>query len=383
VSAPVPRPAAAGSVDQAGERAVRRFVTVLAVTVGGLCFLFSLGNVYQLAVDLRLWGWIRPLVAPAVDLSLVALVVGIRFLARRGLSGAELRRPRLFMLAVGLAAWALNTAGAVAERDWGRAAFDSLAPGLLLGWAEVLPWFLRQFHASTHPTAPAEPSVPVPGGGPPAGNGALVPAMAASPGPAGVPAAALGGPPPASGGNGTGSGGNGTTSGSGRGARLPRGTDPAAGPVPPAPGLGNGGRNDNGGAAMDAGMRAWWAAERAAGRTPSGAELDRVCGRDPNNGTGRKARARFLREEAAGRFHAPATPPPGLPQAPQGPVPVPTVAAAPAADAPAPDPYPGPAPAAPAEPERRGPDPAPAGTGNPPRAAGPPTAPDPAGPPRR
>jgi hypothetical protein len=381
VSAPVPRPAA-GSVDQAGERAVRRFVTVLAITVGGLCFLFSLGNVYQLAVDLRLWAWIRPLVAPAVDLSLVALVVGIRFLARRGLSGAELRRPRLFMLAVGLAAWALNTAGAVAERNWGRAAFDSLAPGLLLGWAEVLPWFLRQFHASTHPTAP---SVPAPGGGPPAGNGALVPAMAASPGPAGVPAAALGGPPPASGGNGTGSGGTGTTRGSGRGAQLPRGTDPAARPVPPAPGLGNGGRNDNGPAATDAGMRAWWAAERAAGRTPTGAELDRVCGRDPNNGTGRKARARFLREEAAGRFHAPTTPPPGLPQAPQAPqdpVPVPTVAAAPAADAPAPDPHPGPDPAAPAAPGRRGPAPAPAGTGNPPRAAGPASAPDPVGSPR-
>jgi hypothetical protein len=157
-NAPAGDPAAA---DMAGELAVRRFVTVLAVVVGGLCFLFSAGNVYQLAVDLELWPWIRPLVAPAVDLSLVALVVGIRFLARRGLSGAELRRPRAFMLAVGLAAWALNTAGAVAQRDLGKAAFDSLAPGLLIGWAEVLPWFLRQFHAVTHPTED-RPPVPVP-----------------------------------------------------------------------------------------------------------------------------------------------------------------------------------------------------------------------------
>ncbi len=157
-NAPAGDPTAA---DLAGERAVRRFVTVLAVTVGGLCFLFSAGNVYQLAVDLGLWPWIRPLVAPAVDLSLVALVVGIRFLARRGLRGAELRRPRAFMLAVGLAAWALNTAGAVAQRDWGKAAFDSLAPGLLIGWAEVLPWFLRQFHAVTHP-AEDRRAVPVP-----------------------------------------------------------------------------------------------------------------------------------------------------------------------------------------------------------------------------
>jgi hypothetical protein len=162
----------AGGADQAGERGVRRFVTVLAVVVGGLCFLFSAGNVYQLAVDLGLWAWIRPLVAPAVDLSLVALVVGIRFLARRGLSGAELRRPRLFLLAVGLAAWALNTAGAVAQRDWGKAAFDSLAPGLLVGWAEVLPWFLRQFHAVTHL---AEDRAPVPTAGE-AGTTGTVPA---------------------------------------------------------------------------------------------------------------------------------------------------------------------------------------------------------------
>jgi hypothetical protein len=161
MSAAATRPA--GGADQAGERTVRRFVTVLAVTVGGLCFAFSAGNVYQLAVDLELWAWIRPLVAPAVDLTLVAVLVGVRFLAVRGVGDRELRRPRLFLLAVGLAAWALNTAGAVAERDWGKAAFDSLAPGLLIGWAELLPWFLRQFHAVTHPAAEAEPgAVPVP-----------------------------------------------------------------------------------------------------------------------------------------------------------------------------------------------------------------------------
>jgi hypothetical protein len=167
----------AGGADLAGERAVRRFVTVLAVVVGGLCFLFSAGNVYQLAVDLGLWAWIRPLVAPAVDLSLVALVVGIRFLARRGLSGAELRRPRLFLLAVGLAAWALNTAGAVAQRDWGKAAFDSLAPGLLVGWSEVLPWFLRQFYAVTHPTEDPTP-VPVPVPTPAVGEAQARPGLA-------------------------------------------------------------------------------------------------------------------------------------------------------------------------------------------------------------
>jgi hypothetical protein len=57
-------------------------------------------------------------------------------------------------------------------------------------------------------------------------------------------------------------------------------------------------------------MRAYWSAERAKGRMPSGAELDRHVGRDPSNGAGRKARARYLREEAQGRFTAPAVPAP-------------------------------------------------------------------------
>jgi hypothetical protein len=307
--APLAPAAAPAVVDQAGETGVRRFVTVLAVVVGGLCFLFSLGNVYQLATDLDLWVWIRPLVAPAVDLSIVALVVGIRFLARRGVSGRELRRPRLFMLAVGLAAWALNTAGAVADRDWGKAAFDSLAPGLLIGWAEVLPWFLRQFRAVTQPMVPAVPGAPLPVAAPPqpAGTGRPAPATAPSPGQsATVPAIPTAAP----------------AARSGNGAHPARGNRPR--PVLPggaeatATAPGGSGEGD-----ADAVMRAWWAAQRAAGHTPSGAELDRVCGRDPRNGTGRKARARYLRDEAAGRFW---TPQPG-----------PGPAAAAGASAPAPD----------------------------------------------
>jgi hypothetical protein len=237
-----PGPRALGHGEEHGERGVRRFVTVLAVIVGGLCFLFSLGNVYQLAVDLQLWVWIRPLVAPAVDLSLVALVVGIRFLARRGVSSAELRRPRLFMLAVGLAAWALNTAHAVAERDWGKAAFDSLAPGLLIGWAEVLPWFLRQFQAVIHPPVASDR----PGSGstaPPAADSVTVPAAASDRGVPTVPVASAVVAVPA---------------------------------VEAAPPSGNGNRppvaSATGGEERDAdaSMRAYWAAARAAGRTPAG-----------------------------------------------------------------------------------------------------------------
>jgi hypothetical protein len=74
-------------------------------------------------------------------------------------------------------------------------------------------------------------------------------------------------------------------------------------------------------------MRAYWAAERAKGRTPSGAELDRVVGRNPDNGAGRKARARYLREEAEGRFTAPVDPADAVSAVPAEPFPVGTSAA--------------------------------------------------------
>jgi hypothetical protein len=306
--------------------------------------------------------WIRPLVAPAVDLSLVALVVGIRFLARRGVSGRELRRPRLFLLAVGLAAWALNTAGAVADRDWGKAAFDSLAPGLLIGWAEVLPWFLRQFRAVTQPTVPAVPGVPA-AAPQPAGIDEPAPATAPSLGrsvtvPA-VPAAA----PPA---------------GSGNGAHPARGNQPrpvlagetgaigtGTARAAPATAPGRSGEPD-----ADGVMRVWWAAQRAAGRTPSGAELDRVCGRDPRNGSGRKARARYLREEVAGRFWAP-QPDPGPTAAPGASAPAPdgastagTAHVVPAAQPAGPDPVPAVDAMTEREPTRPVPAPAVLGDGN-------------------
>jgi Protein of unknown function (DUF2637) len=54
-------------------------------------------------------------------------------------------------------------------------------------------------------------------------------------------------------------------------------------------------------------MRRYFAAERAKGRTPSGAELDRLVGRDPRNGTGRKARARYLAEAQQASADAPAS----------------------------------------------------------------------------
>jgi hypothetical protein len=141
-AAPAARP-----VDAGGEDLTRRAVTVAAGLIVACCFAFSFGNVWTLARNRGVPASIAWLVAPTVDLSVVALVVGVRYLSLRGVPGRQLRPARAMLLGVGVATWALNTAESLARRAWGTAAFDSLAPLLLLGWAEIGPWFLRQFHA--------------------------------------------------------------------------------------------------------------------------------------------------------------------------------------------------------------------------------------------
>jgi hypothetical protein len=58
----------------AGQAVVVRAVTVIMGTVVGLTFLFGFGNVLNLALRLGVPGWVAPLVAPAVDLSILGLL---------------------------------------------------------------------------------------------------------------------------------------------------------------------------------------------------------------------------------------------------------------------------------------------------------------------
>jgi hypothetical protein len=51
-------------------------VTVIMGTVVGLTFLFGFGNVLDLALRLDVPAWVAPLVAPAVDLSILGLLLG-------------------------------------------------------------------------------------------------------------------------------------------------------------------------------------------------------------------------------------------------------------------------------------------------------------------
>jgi hypothetical protein len=140
---------------RSGERFARRVVTGCAVLVVAACFGFSFGNVLALGRYLAVPEWVAWLVAPAVDLTVVGLIVGVRHLSLRGVEGRRLRPARLLLVAAGLATWALNTAFALlVRRHLGVVAYDSLAPLLLIGWAEVGPWFLRQFRTAAPSNRP-------------------------------------------------------------------------------------------------------------------------------------------------------------------------------------------------------------------------------------
>jgi hypothetical protein len=61
-----------------------RAVTVIMGTVVGLTSTFGFGNVLTLALRLDISVWVAPLVAPAVDLSILGLLLGTQHLALHG-----------------------------------------------------------------------------------------------------------------------------------------------------------------------------------------------------------------------------------------------------------------------------------------------------------
>ena len=142
-----------------GEVLTRRAVTAVAAAVMVITFAFSLGNVTRLCLDLGITVWIAWLVGPAVDLSVIGLLVGIRFLSLHGYKDDELTGLRRMLRFCGLLTLALNTAGAIGHHQYGTALVDAVGPALLIGWSEVGPWLLHQIFAVCQATAP-EPSAP-------------------------------------------------------------------------------------------------------------------------------------------------------------------------------------------------------------------------------
>ncbi|WP_307133395.1 SpdA protein [Streptomyces aurantiacus] len=118
-------------------------MTVIMGVVVALTFLFGFGNVWTLALRLGVPVWVAPLVAPAVDLSVMGLLLGTRFLALHGARPEQLRPARRLLVFAGVMTLALNVTDPLLAGQWGKAAFDAVGPLLLIGWAEVGPGLLQ------------------------------------------------------------------------------------------------------------------------------------------------------------------------------------------------------------------------------------------------
>lgn len=127
----------------ASSERTREVVTVIMGLVVGLTFMFGFGNVLSLGLRLGVSAWVAPLVAPAIDLSVLALLLATRHLALNGASVDELRPARRLLLFASLVTLALNVADPLLAGEWGKAAFDSVGPLLLIGWAHVGPELLH------------------------------------------------------------------------------------------------------------------------------------------------------------------------------------------------------------------------------------------------
>ncbi|HEX5115946.1 MAG TPA: hypothetical protein VFW65_12180 [Pseudonocardiaceae bacterium] len=145
-----------------GGTTVAQAVTVIMGIVVGLTFMFGFGNVLNLALRLGVPVWVAPLVAPAVDLSILGLLLGIRQLALAGATPAQLRPARRLLIFASAVTLALNVADPLVAGQYGKAAFDTVGPLLLIGWAEVGPDLLRALTIA-NPTAEATPDGVKPG----------------------------------------------------------------------------------------------------------------------------------------------------------------------------------------------------------------------------
>jgi hypothetical protein len=83
--------------------AVAQGVTVIMDVVVGLTFLF--GNVLTLALRLGVPVWVAPLVAPAVDLTILGLLLGSRHLALAGMPSAQPQPARQLLIFASAATW--------------------------------------------------------------------------------------------------------------------------------------------------------------------------------------------------------------------------------------------------------------------------------------
>jgi hypothetical protein len=98
--------------------------------------------------------WVAPLVAPAVDLSILGLLLGTRYLALASASPDVLRPARRLLIFASAVTLALNVAEPLVAGEYGKAAFDAVGPLLLIGWAEVGAGLLQAIDAASQSQRP-------------------------------------------------------------------------------------------------------------------------------------------------------------------------------------------------------------------------------------
>lgn len=141
------------------DRITQRTVTVVMGIIAALAFVFSFGNVWALALRLGVPAPIAPLIAPMVDLSVVGLLVALRYLSLRGVPPEQMKAATRLMHFSGLLTLALNVAEPIVAGHYGRAAVDAVAPLLLLGWGAVGPHLLRSFQTVASDATDPAPAV--------------------------------------------------------------------------------------------------------------------------------------------------------------------------------------------------------------------------------
>ncbi|NIY67599.1 hypothetical protein SMALB_5658 [Streptomyces malaysiensis] len=124
--------------------------------------MFGFGNVWTLALRLDVPPWVAPLVAPAVDLSVLGLLLGTRYLALQGASREQPRPARRLLVFSSLMTLALNVTDPLLAGQNGKAAFDAVGPLLLIGWAEVGPGLLQAISGAGGRTFPESETADVP-----------------------------------------------------------------------------------------------------------------------------------------------------------------------------------------------------------------------------
>jgi len=100
-------------------------VTAIMGVIVGLTFLFGFGNVLSLTL-VGCVGWVAPLAAPAVDLSVLALLLATRHLALCGAAMDELRPASRLLMFSSLVTLASNVADPLIAGQWEKAAFDAV-----------------------------------------------------------------------------------------------------------------------------------------------------------------------------------------------------------------------------------------------------------------